>query len=73
MSTDLNKFGNPLYTGTWLDEGLNAKLASVSRGAHALVWERRVLAVCAHEKGPVSKAGVLAWKRQRIRIKDPHG
>eukprot|EP00974_Lingulodinium_polyedra_P041822 4015936-Lingulodinium_polyedra.AAC.1 len=63
LVVDIGRFGNPLCTGTWLDEGLNMKLASVSRSAYSHVWSRRVLATFNHPHGPTAKAA-NAPKRQ---------
>jgi hypothetical protein len=65
MIADLDRFGNPLCTGTWLDEGLNHQLASICRTAHAAVWSRRILASFANPAGPAVRAARLASKKPR--------
>jgi hypothetical protein len=64
---DGGHFGNPLCTGTWLDEGLNAQLAMVCRTAHAAVWSQRVLASFGHKVGPAARAATVARQKKRIR------
>ena len=61
---DSGHFGNPLLTGTWLDEGLNMQLAAVCRSAHAAVWSQRVLASFGHSAGPAIRAATLAAKKR---------
>jgi hypothetical protein len=61
---DAGFFGNPLLTGTWLDEGLNAQLAAVCKSAHAAVWSQRVLASFGHQAGPAVRAATLASKKR---------
>ena len=63
---DAVRFGNPYRTGTWLDEGLNSKLAAVCASAHACVWSQRVLATFQHELGPTARASRVA-KKARLR------
>ncbi len=49
--------GNPrCLASTWVDEGLNMKLAEACRIAHSSVWSRRVLATFAHPSGPTGQA-----------------
>ena len=64
---DGGRFGNPLCTGTWLDEGLNAQLAAVCRSSHAAVWSQRVLASFGHQAGPAAHASKVLAKTDRIR------
>ena len=64
---DLWFFGNPMRTGTWLDEGLNAKLSAVCGAAHAQVWSQRVVATFSSEGGPAARAARQAQaKRPRL-------
>ena len=58
-------FGNPRCTGTWLDEGLNSKLAAVCASAHALVWSQRVISSFQHILGPGARASESLQKRKR--------
>jgi hypothetical protein len=62
---DAGRFGNPLYLGTWIDEGLNRQLAAVCRSAHTAVWHRRVLATFNHAAGPTAMAVKGSKKRAR--------
>jgi hypothetical protein len=64
---DGGHFGNPLCTGTWLDEGLNCQLAAVCRSAHSAVWSQRVLASFGHKAGPAARAATVARQKKRIR------
>ena len=48
-------FGNPRFTATWVDEGLNRRLAKVCGAAAACVWAQRVLATFALEKGQAKR------------------
>ena len=61
----IGRFGNPLHTGTWVDEGLNHDMVKVGSNAHALVWARRVLAAFASPSGPTAAASLSASKRSR--------
>lgn len=67
MIADCVRFGNPVWTGTWLDEGLNKDLAAVCKTAHTLVWSRRVLASFAHVAGPSARLAAQMAKRQKVR------
>lgn len=59
------KFGNPLFTGCWIDESLNNDLAIVARYAMPTVWYRRVLTSFRSSLGPTAKAALAAKKRKR--------
>ena len=50
-------FGNPMYNGTWIDEGLNRDLSKVAASAHVLVWNRRVLSTMKHVLTRMKKRG----------------
>jgi hypothetical protein len=67
MIADLGRFGNPCNTGTWVDEGLNARLAAVCKSSNRAVWSQRVMAVFRHDSGPTANAARMASKKQRIR------
>ena len=63
-------FGNPRFTGTWIDEGLNSSqggLAAVARDSHPLVWSRRILATFAHDAGPAARLAQGSSQRKRRR------
>ena len=60
-------FGNPMCTGTWLDESLNNQLAAVCRTAHSAVWSMRVLSTMGHAAGPAAQAAASAAKKPRLR------
>ena len=60
-------FGNPLRTGTWVDEGLNMLLRDVGSCSHPLVWTRRVLSTFSHQDGPTEvlmRGGIRKRHRQ---------
>jgi hypothetical protein len=60
MIKDMTVFGSPYLNGTWLDEGLNAKLAAVAKPAHVAVWSLRIMASFGHEAGAIRKKPTLA-------------
>jgi hypothetical protein len=66
MIKDMTVFGNPFLNGTWLDEGLNAKLAAVAKSAHVAVWSRRIMASFGHEAGPTAQACKAIRKKPRL-------
>ena len=43
IATQCGKFGSVSASATWRDEQINACLKAVSKGAHRMVWHRRVL------------------------------
>jgi hypothetical protein len=57
------RFGNPRCLGTWVDEGLNMRLAAVCRSSYASVWSRRVLATFAHPAGPLGPSSSEKLRR----------
>ena len=48
--------GNPRLLGSWIDEIVNMRLASICRTAHAAFWSQRILATFSHDLGPTAKA-----------------
>ena len=62
---DAKSFGDPCATGTWVDEGLNSKLAAVCASARSAVWSERVLGTFAHSAGPTARAAESRGEKQR--------
>ena len=56
------KKGNPASYSTFVDEGLNGKLAKMARGCHALTWHRSLLSTFRW----VSKRGVRKRINKRV-------
>ena len=64
LAWNTHLFGNPLrWTSTWVDEGLNSKLAAVAKGAHGLTWSQRIISTFIHASGPTASA----VRRKRVR------
>ena len=53
---EIKRFGNPRFSGTWVDEGLHCELGVVCEHAHSAVWSKRIMAVFAHSLGPTAEA-----------------
>lgn len=61
---NVEKFGNPRQTATWLDESLNRDLAKVAKASHTFVWSRRIISSFAHIIGSTAR---MSKKQKGVR------